>query len=181
MAEACIGCEKPSWYIFHRSLKVIPRWAERPCERGNAATILRRAEVSSFLSVSFSTSSIFIVFLFPAFHLPPSLHHWVVRTDVVDVTWLQWNVTSRNLLSDLIGLHCSGQAVNKDDGTLIGAGDFSSFLYFPPSLSLSRFSIFPTNFFGWKDWSANVYPTSLPKSHKHWCCCDVAVSKSGRL
>ena len=143
MAEACIGYEKPSWYIFHSSLKVIPRWTERPRERGNAATILNRAEVSSFLSVSFSTSSFFYCNSVSTFHLPPSLHHWVVRIDVVDVTWLQWNVTSRNLLSELIGLHCSRQAVNKVDGTLIGAGDFSSSLCFRPSFALS--SISPSN------------------------------------
>lgn len=107
----CINWEQSKWLKLvlavksHHGMsrhvcKIIPRWAERPRERENTGMIL---------SVSCSTSFISIIFLSPTFNLPPSLLHLVVKTDRVDVTWLQWNVTSRNLLPELIGLHCSGQ------------------------------------------------------------------------
>lgn len=88
------------------SLKVIPRWAERPRERGNTAMTLSRKEGFFFFSLPYSTSLLtyfYSIFLPPNFNLPPSLLHWVVRIDRVDVTSLQWNATSRNLLSELIG------------------------------------------------------------------------------
>lgn len=100
MAEACIGCEKPSWYVFHMSLKVVPKWAERPREIGNTGVIQSRAEDSpSFLSVSHSTSFISIPFYFP----PPvtsnlSCFTWQGGCDVAPMkcdkqeftAWINW-------------------------------------------------------------------------------------------
>lgn len=85
------------------SLKVIARWKERPCERGNTVVTLSRKEVSSFSLVPSLLTYFYSAFFPLNFNLPPSLLHWVVRSDKVDVTGLQWNVTSRNLLSELTG------------------------------------------------------------------------------
>lgn len=69
----------------------------------------RDSEQSGGFFISLSVSFISITLPPPTFNLPPSLLHLAVRIDGVDVTWLQWNVTSGNLLPELIGLHCSGQ------------------------------------------------------------------------
>lgn len=100
MAEACIGCEKPSWYIFHRSLKVIPRWEEIQAWFWAERFLL-------FSQHLFDLICFYYIFLLH-FNLPPSLRRLVVRIDRVDgpikcdmqefTGWINWASLQRTRL-----------------------------------------------------------------------------------
>lgn len=103
---------------------------------------------STRLTGSFDLIYFYYIFFPLTFNQKPVLFQSVVSPDMVDVTWLQWNATSRNLLPELIGQHRSGKAVNK------GAwGSTSS-----PTLSLTSTYL--------SIQSANIYPCT----HTHTKC-----------
>lgn len=87
-------------------------------------------------------------------------------------------MTSRNLLSEVIGLHCSGEGgagVNKADGALIGTGGLLFLSLCSACLSLLELSINPSS--------------NLQMFASHLCQCnrehehrgDVSAAKSSRL